>query len=111
MLNIESGTHIGTGTHETTQCCLEHIENYIKEGDKVLDIGCGSGILFIASLLLGAGGADAVDIDPNAVKIELVTENAERNGIKHQLYNVYPGNILLRTKILRKNSAAINTIL
>ncbi len=92
VLNIDPGHIFGTGTHETTQCCLEHIENYIKEGDKVLDIGCGSGILFIASLLLGAGGADAVDIDPNAVKI--VTENAERNGIDPSLYNVYAGNIL-----------------
>ena len=92
VLNIDPGHVFGTGTHETTRCCMEEIETYLKEGDRVLDIGCGSGILSIASLLLGAKSAEAVDIDPNAVQV--VTENMERNGISTDRYHVYAGNIL-----------------
>ena len=58
ILKIDPGHIFGTGTHETTQLCMELIETYVKKDDMVLDIGCGSGILGIASLLLGAGYAD-----------------------------------------------------
>lgn len=92
ILNIDPGHIFGTGTHETTQLCIELIEKYCKEGDNAFDIGCGSGILSIAALLLGAGRADAVDIDPNA--IDIAYENAERNGISHENYFVYAGDIL-----------------
>ncbi len=102
VLKIDPGHIFGTGTHETTQCCIEHIENYLKEGDRVLDIGCGSGILGIASLLLGAEYADMVDIDPNAVKI--VTENADMNNIPHEKYEVMAGNILDDEKLHEKYS-------
>ena len=71
-------------------------------GKKVLDIGCGSGILGIASLLLGAEYADMVDIDPNAVKI--VTENADMNNIPHEKYEVMAGNILDDEKLHEKYS-------
>ena len=64
ILKIDPGHIFGTGTHETTQLCMELIEKYVKKDDMVLDIGCGSGILSIASLLLDAKEADAVDIDP-----------------------------------------------
>lgn len=64
ILKIDPGHIFGTGTHETTQLCMELIEKYVKKDDMVLDIGCGSGILSIASLLLEAKEADAVDIDP-----------------------------------------------
>lgn len=102
VLNIDPGHIFGTGTHETTQLCIELIETYIKDNDKILDIGCGSGILSIASLLLGAKSADAVDIDPNAV--EIVYENAKRNGIKETNYFVEAGNILEDEKLHQKYS-------
>lgn len=92
ILKIDPGHIFGTGTHETTQLCIEHIENYVKEGDKILDIGCGSGILSIASLLVGASYADAVDIDTNA--IDIAYENSDMNDIPREKYNVMAGNIL-----------------
>ena len=73
----------GTGQHNTTQLCLELVEKNISEGDKILDLGCGSGILSIGALLLGAGSATAVDIDENSVKI--AKENAEKNNISPKL--------------------------
>lgn len=102
ILKIDPGHVFGTGTHETTRLCIEFIENYVKDGDKVLDIGCGSGILSIASLLLGAGHADAVDIDPNAVDIAYT--NAGMNGIGKDVYTVVSGNILLDEELDKQYS-------
>ena len=98
ILNIDPGHIFGTGTHETTQACIEHIENYVKKGDRILDIGCGSGILSLASLLLGGEYAAAVDIDPNAIKI--VTENMEMNDIDKDRFDVYAGDILEDEKFI-----------
>lgn len=92
ILKIDPGHIFGTGTHETTQLCMELIEKYVKKDDMVLDIGCGSGILSIASLLLDAKEADAVDIDPNAIQIAY--ENSDRNDIDRSRYHVKTGNIL-----------------
>ena len=92
ILKIDPGHIFGTGTHETTQLCMELIEKYVKKDDMVLDIGCGSGILSIASLLLDAKEADAVDIDPNAIRIAY--ENSDRNDIDRNRYHVKAGNIL-----------------
>lgn len=92
ILKIDPGHIFGTGTHETTQLCMELIEKYVKKDDTVLDIGCGSGILSIASLLLDAKEADAVDIDPNAIQIAY--ENSDRNDIDRNRYHVKAGNIL-----------------
>lgn len=92
ILKIDPGHIFGTGTHETTQLCMELIETYLKKDDMVLDIGCGSGILSIASLLLEAKEADAVDIDPNAM--EIAYENSDRNDIPREKYHVCAGNIL-----------------
>lgn len=92
VLQIDPGHIFGTGTHETTQLCIELIENFVKPEDKVLDIGCGSGILSVASLLLGAIEADAVDIDANAV--DIAYENSDRNEIPRERYHVVAGNIL-----------------
>lgn len=92
VFNIEPGMSFGTGSHYTTQLCLEALEQYIKPGVKMLDLGCGSGILSVVSLLLGADEAVAVDIDPNAV--DTAYQNAARNGVGREKYKVLSGNIL-----------------
>ena len=79
VLNIDPGLAFGTGGHETTRLCLEMCEKYMKPGDSVLDVGCGSGILSIAALLCGAEKAVGVDIDAKAV--ETARENALINGV------------------------------
>lgn len=91
VLNIEPGLAFGTGTHETTRLCLETLEKHINEGATVLDIGCGSGILSIASLLLGAEKAVGVDIDALAVKTAI--ENGEVNNLRQPEYTVLQGNL------------------
>jgi len=78
VLNIEPGAAFGTGTHDTTRLCLETLDKIIKDGNTVLDIGCGSGILAISSMLLGATEAFGVDIDELAVKT--AKENGKMNG-------------------------------
>lgn len=79
VLHLEPGLAFGTGTHETTRLCMELLEKYVKPGDTMLDMGCGSGILSVAGLLLGAESAVGVDIDPLAVKTAVA--NAEVNGV------------------------------
>jgi ribosomal protein L11 methyltransferase len=97
IFNIEPGMSFGTGSHYTTQLCLEALERYIKSGDKMLDLGCGSGILSIISLLLGADEAVAVDIDPNAV--DTAYQNADRNGVNKSRYKVLSGNVVTDSDI------------
>lgn len=91
VLHIEPGLAFGTGSHPTTKLCLETLEKYIDEKSTVLDIGCGSGILSIASLLLGAQSAFGVDIDSLAVKTALA--NAAENGFDNSKFNVVQGNL------------------
>lgn len=79
VLQIDPGAAFGTGTHATTSLCLGILEDKVKSGDKVLDIGCGSGILAVAGVLLGADNAVGVDIDAQSVKT--AKENAEINGV------------------------------
>lgn len=79
VLDLEPGLAFGTGTHETTRLCLELLEKYLTPGCDFLDMGCGSGILSVAALLLGAKSAVGVDIDPLAVKTAM--ENANTNGV------------------------------
>lgn len=79
VVEIDPGTAFGTGSHETTKLCIWNLKKYIKEGDFVFDVGCGSGILSIISMMLGAGYTAAVDIDPIAV--EVTAENAEVNKL------------------------------
>ena len=91
VLSIEPGLAFGTGSHPTTRLCLETLEDYITGGETVLDIGCGSGILSIASLLLGAESAVGVDIDALAVKTARI--NAEENGFTQPQFTVLQGNL------------------
>lgn len=92
VFTINPGMSFGTGSHATTQLCLEAIEEYTKAGDTVLDLGCGSGILSITACLLGAQSAAAVDIDKNAV--DIAVRNAEMNGVFADKYEAMAGNIL-----------------
>ncbi len=79
LLKLDPGMAFGTGTHETTLLCLEALDEAVRGGEKVLDVGCGSGILGIAALLLGAESALGIDIDPLAVRV--AGENAALNGV------------------------------
>ena len=87
---INPGNLFGTGFHESTHSCIEIMQNMSIEGKSVLDIGCGTGILGLISLMLGAADATFVDIEPIAPKI--VEENALLNGLEN--FEVYVGNIL-----------------
>ena len=82
-IRIDPGMAFGTGTHPTTQLCLELLETYTPQGSDVLDIGCGSGILSIAALKLGAARAFGVDVEPDA--IPAAQENAATNGVADQI--------------------------
>ncbi|MCQ2451034.1 MAG: 50S ribosomal protein L11 methyltransferase [Clostridia bacterium] len=79
VISLDPGAAFGTGTHATTYLCLSELENMVKNDTTVLDIGTGSGILAIASLLLGAESAVGVDID--ALSVKTANENALRNGV------------------------------
>ncbi len=91
VMHIDPGLAFGTGTHHSTRLCMEALEPHIAPGKTVLDIGCGSGILSIAALLLGAESAVAVDIDSLAVKT--ARENAQINNIGEDRYTVLEGNL------------------
>lgn len=90
--NINPGHVFGTGLHQTTQLCMLELEKYITNTSVVADLGCGSGILSVVSLLLGAKSAYAVDIDANAIKTAY--ENAELSGVDKDKYYVTSGNIV-----------------
>lgn len=91
-LILNPGLTFGTGSHPTTQICMEGVEKYTKSGDRVLDLGCGSGILSIAAVKLGAAQALGVDIDPKAP--DVAYENAALNGISRENYTVLAGDVL-----------------
>ena len=91
-LILEPGLTFGTGSHATTQLCLTALEKAVRGGEKVLDLGCGSGILSIAALKLGAASALAVDIDDKC--LDVAYENAAMNGIGRDTYTVKVGDIL-----------------
>ena len=89
---LNPGLTFGTGSHASTQLCLAGVEEHTAPGCSVLDLGCGSGILSIAALVLGADHAVAVDIDPKAV--DVAYENASLNGIGKERYTVRAGDVL-----------------
>jgi len=90
---LDPGLAFGTGTHETTAACLEWLAQSDINGKSVIDYGCGSGILALAAVKLGAGKVYAVDIDPQALQSS--EENAKRNEITDQLIIAHPDNIQL----------------
>ena len=91
-LILEPGLTFGTGSHATTRLCLMALEKHVKPGMRVVDLGCGSGILSIAALKLGASEARAIDIDDKCINVAY--ENAAMNGIGKDNYTVLAGNIL-----------------
>lgn len=93
VLEIDPASSFGTGQHHTTRLCLELMESEIQPGaTRLLDLGCGSGILFIGGLLLGAKSAYAVDIEENAVRI--AGENAAENHLDPDSYTISCGNVI-----------------
>ena len=91
-LLLDPGLTFGTGGHATTRLCLEALEKTVRGGERVLDLGCGSGILSIAAVKLGAASAAAVDIDDKCRTV--ARENAALNGIGEDVYHVRIGDIL-----------------
>ncbi len=92
LIQIDPGTAFGTGQHETTQLCIRAIRKYLKQGDLVLDVGTGSGILAITALMLGAESVVGTDLDENA--IIAARENTEANQIDPAKFAVYTGNLI-----------------
>ena len=103
LLRIEPGGSFGTGQHQTTRLCLELLESCLAEqpaGAKLLDLGCGTGILSIGGLLLGAGSAVAVDIEEHSA--HAAAENAALNGLPPERYQTFWGNILADEQLLAR---------
>lgn len=100
VLHIDPGTAFGTGMHETTQLCIRQLRKYITPETRLLDVGTGSGILSILSLMFGAGEALGTDLDPCA--IEAVEENKKANGIPGEKFRVLTGNIITEKEVQDK---------
>jgi ribosomal protein L11 methyltransferase len=108
VVRLDPGLAFGTGTHPTTALCLEALEGLELSGKSVLDYGCGSGILSVAALKLGAARALAVDIDPQALLAS--GENARRNGVAALLTTSGPGTPLPRFACVIANILATTLI-
>ncbi len=111
-LALDPGVAFGTGSHHTTRMCLELLEGCLSGGETVLDLGCGSGILSIAAILLGAKSAVAVDIDPVAEHV--ARENAAQNGISEKACRVEIGDVVtneaLQARIAGKYDVVVANI-
>ncbi|MDE7221283.1 MAG: 50S ribosomal protein L11 methyltransferase [Oscillospiraceae bacterium] len=107
-LRMNPGLTFGTGSHATTRLCLTALEREVKRGMRVLDLGCGSGILSIAALLLGAESAFACDIDEKAV--DVAYENAALNGIGRDRYTVRAGDVLSDAGLQREMGAGYDIV-
>ena len=92
VIHIDPGTAFGTGMHETTQLCIRQIRKYVTDRTRILDVGCGSGILGMLALKFGAAYSVGTDLDPCAV--EATHENMQGNGIRPGQYEVMIGNLI-----------------
>lgn len=92
LIEIDPGISFGTGKHETTQLCIRQFRKYLKEGERVLDVGCGSGILSIAALKLGAGSVVGTDVDGDC--ITSTHENMTVNHLAENSGEFYVGNLI-----------------
>ena len=108
-LILDPGLTFGTGSHATTRMCLTALEQHIHGGEKVLDLGCGSGILSIAALRLGAEHAFACDIDEKCLTVAY--ENAALNGIGPDTYTVKVGDILSDAALQAEIGGGYNVVL
>lgn len=100
VIEVDPGTAFGTGAHETTKLCILGIKKYIAAGMKLLDVGCGSGILSIIGAKLGAGKVLGIDIDPNAVTVAY--ENAQVNHISPDVLTILSGDIITDINLQQK---------
>ncbi len=100
ILHIDPGTAFGTGMHETTQLCIRQLKKYITPETELLDVGTGSGILAIISLMYGIKHAVGTDLDPCAV--EAVRENMEANSIAPECFEMMIGNIITNKTVQDK---------
>lgn len=98
--HIDPGTAFGTGAHETTQLCIREIRKYLSKDTEILDVGTGSGILSILSLMLGAKSAVGTDLDPCAAPA--IAENLEANGVDAERFEVILGNLIDDPKVQDK---------
>lgn len=108
LIEIDPGIAFGTGSHETTKLCIQALDRHVKKGDSVLDVGCGSGILSIAALKLGAAHATAIDIDEVAVKV--AGENMAVNQIPASSYSLYDGDLITNQYLKVKAGTGHNII-
>ena len=108
ILEIDPASTFGTGQHHTTKLVMERLEKIVNEDDRVLDLGCGSGILSIAALLFGAESAVMVDIFENAVKT--AGENVEKNGFDKNRYTAYCGNVIEDSALRERIGGGYNVI-
>lgn len=100
IIHIDPGTAFGTGMHETTQLCIRALRKYVNEDTRILDVGCGSGILGMLALKFGALYSVGTDLDPCA--IDATHENMEANGIGRDRYEVMIGNLIDDPDIKKK---------
>lgn len=108
ILEIDPASTFGTGQHHTTKLVMEKLETVVKNGDRMLDLGCGSGILSIAGLLLGADSAVMVDVFENAAVT--AAENTEKNGFTKDRYKAYCGNIIDDADLREKIGTGYNVV-
>ena len=109
VFTIDPGSAFGTGQHQTTQLCIDALQKWVNPGDSVLDIGCGSGILSIISLLLGASHVCAIDIDP-AGAIAATKKNAALNPVDLSLLKVLSGDVLTDAAVRQSIGSGYNVV-
>lgn len=109
VLKLDPGLAFGTGGHATTRMCLELLEGAAGAGKRVLDLGCGSGILGIGALVLGCEDCTGCDIDPKSP--EAAADNASLNGIEPERYRMYTGDVLSDTRLRKKLGSGYDIVL